>query len=162
MVCFGAGRVAGPLVSYLLRQLHPVSLIVVSVVPGEAERLCAGYLQQHLQSGSTLDTRELDVVRDDQQVDELCAQADCVVALVPEPAQVKIAQACINFAKPLVTASYVSPGIRALEAAAIAAKIPILCEMGLDPGMVRAKSSLLDCNRRNADLLASVLATRTT
>lgn len=141
VVCFGAGRVAGPLVSYLLRQMHPLSLVVVSVVPGEAEQLCAGYRQQHLQQGSALETRVLDVDRDDQQVHELVAQADCVVALVPEPAQVKIAQACVKFATPLVTASYVSPGIRALEAAAREATIPILCEMGLDPGMVRAISN---------------------
>lgn len=138
VVCFGAGRVAGPLVSYLLRQLHQLSLIVVSVVPGEAEQLCDRYRQQHLQQGSALETRVLDVDRDEQQVHELVAQADCVVALVPESAQVKIAQACVKFAKPLVTASYVSPGIRALEAAASEAKIPILCEMGLDPGMVQA------------------------
>jgi saccharopine dehydrogenase-like NADP-dependent oxidoreductase len=69
-------------------------------------------------------------------LETLCKDANCVVALVPEPVQVKIAQFCVKHNTPLVTASYVSPGMKELHQAAEAAGIPILCEMGLDPGMV--------------------------
>jgi alpha-aminoadipic semialdehyde synthase len=48
---------------------------------------------------------------------------------------VQVAEFCIAFKKPLVTASYVSPQMMALDEKAKAAGITILGEMGLDPGM---------------------------
>lgn len=141
VVCFGAGRVAGPLVEYLLRQAG-VSLCIAAAVPGEAEQLCAKY--SHLVRGDTqrLTARVVDVLGDGRVVDELCSAASCVVALVPEPAQIRVAQACVEFSTPLVTASYASPAMKQLHQAATDAKIPILCEMGLDPGMVM---TVLEC-----------------
>ena len=47
---------------------------------------------------------------------------------------------CIKYAVTLVTASYISAEMQELNSAAIEANIPILCEMGLDPGMVRVVS----------------------
>lgn len=137
VVCFGAGRVAGPFVEYLLRH-ERASLCIAAAIPGEAEQLSARYAHLIVADvkQQTLTTRLVDVLEDDAAVDELCKYADCVIALVPEPAQIRIAQACVKFATPLVTASYASPGIKALDHAARDAKIPILCEMGLDPGMV--------------------------
>lgn len=136
VVCFGAGRVTGPFVEYLLRR-ERASLCIAAAIPGEAEQLSAKYAHLLVDGKQqTLTTRLVDVLADDAAVDELCEHADCVIALVPEPAQIRIAQACVKFATPLVTASYASPGIKALEQAAKDANIPILCEMGLDPGMV--------------------------
>uniref|UniRef100_K3WBC1 Saccharopine dehydrogenase NADP binding domain-containing protein n=1 Tax=Globisporangium ultimum (strain ATCC 200006 / CBS 805.95 / DAOM BR144) TaxID=431595 RepID=K3WBC1_GLOUD len=144
VVCFGAGHVAGPCVEYLLRE-EKVSLVVAAAVPGEAEQLCTKYAhlippqrettqeQQQELTARTVDV--LDEAKDGHVVDELCSIADCVVALVPEPAQVRVAQACIKASTPLVTASYASPAIKQLHKAAKEANIPILCEMGLDPGM---------------------------
>lgn len=136
VVCFGAGRVAGPFVEYLLRHVH-ASLCIAAAIPGEGEQLSAKYVHLVVDSKQKLTTRLVDVLSDDAAVDELCEHADCVIALVPEPAQIRIAHACVQFATPLVTASYASAGIKALDQAAKDANIPILCEMGLDPGMVR-------------------------
>ncbi|KAF1322345.1 Alpha-aminoadipic semialdehyde synthase, partial [Globisporangium splendens] len=144
VVCFGAGRVAGPCIEYLLRQ-ESVSLVVAAAIPGEAEQLCAkhAHLIQHPSETTKEQQQELtarvvdvlDEAKDGRIVDELCSIADCVVALVPEPAQVRVARACIKASTPLVTASYASPAIKQLHEAAKEANIPILCEMGLDPGM---------------------------
>lgn len=138
VVCFGAGRVAAPFVERLLRSAPRASLSVASAVAGEAAQLRArfsGELQARIAA------LELDVLRDGAVVDALCARAHCVVALVPEPAQLRVAQACVRAATPLVTASYASPELQALDAAARAAGVPLLCEMGLDPGMVRERRS---------------------
>ena len=48
---------------------------------------------------------------------------------------VPIARCCIEHGKPLVTASYVSEEMKSLHEDAVQANVPILCEMGLDPGM---------------------------
>ncbi|TYZ68816.1 hypothetical protein PybrP1_013084 [[Pythium] brassicae (nom. inval.)] len=121
-----------------------LSLCIASALKGEAEQLRARF--QHLNRDiRALQFDVLDETHDDGKndgtegvdvtLDALVAQADCVVALVPEPAQLRVAQACVKHATPLVTASYASPGIQTLDAAARAAGIPLLCEMGLDPGM---------------------------
>lgn len=140
VVCFGAGRVAGPFVERLLRVHSDVSLCIATAIAAEAEHLRSKYAHlAQTPTARTLTTRVVDVLSDSDSdaVNALCQQASCVVALVPEPAQVRIAQACVAFGTPLVTASYASPAILALDEAAKEAKIPILCEMGLDPGMVR-------------------------
>ncbi|TMW55072.1 hypothetical protein Poli38472_013834 [Pythium oligandrum] len=138
VVCFGAGRVAGPLVSYLLRRTN-VSVCVASAVPGEAKALCAKYRNSlEGRSEETLTALDVDVMDEGKNstiVEELCSKAACVVALVPEPAQLRIAQACIKTKTRLVTASYPSVGIKELDDAAKEAGVPMLCEMGLDPGM---------------------------
>jgi len=48
---------------------------------------------------------------------------------------VPLAELCIDVGTPMVTASYVSDAMQTLHARATQANVPILCEMGLDPGM---------------------------
>lgn len=62
-------------------------------------------------------------------------KADCVVSILPPPLHPVAARAAIYARVPLVTASYVSPEMAALDADAKAAGVPILNEMGLDPGI---------------------------
>jgi alpha-aminoadipic semialdehyde synthase len=136
VVCFGAGRVAGPLVAFLVRKME-IELVIASEINDQVQLLVTKAHQ--INPKAQVSGRVVDVMHSENasEVEELCNFADCVVALVPEPAQVKIASLCITHRTPLVTASYVSPGMKALADAATEANIPILCEMGLDPGMVR-------------------------
>ena len=46
-----------------------------------------------------------------------------------------VAADCLALRKPLVTASYASPELRAMHEAALAANLLFLCEMGADPGI---------------------------
>jgi len=68
-------------------------------------------------------------------VRELLASADAALSLLPAPMHAPVAEECIRTGTPLVTASYVSPELQALHEQAEAAGVPILAEMGLDPGM---------------------------
>jgi alpha-aminoadipic semialdehyde synthase len=128
ILCFGAGLVAAPLVEYLSREPgHEVH--VVSGVEGEVQGMLRKISRQNVKP------HVVNVAADSAGVDKLCAEADCVVSLLPATMHTAIAQHCIQHGTPLVTASYVSPEMKALDAKAKKAGIPILCEIGLDPGM---------------------------
>ncbi|RLO07562.1 hypothetical protein DYB28_000243 [Aphanomyces astaci] len=130
IVCLGAGLVSAPLVEYLTRDPNH-SLTVVSGLPGEASAMA----QKFTKKNRAVKPATVDVGRDPRAVAALVAEADCVVSLLPAPMHVNIAKLCLDASTPLVTASYISPEMQALHAQAQAQRIPILCELGLDPGM---------------------------
>ena len=57
------------------------------------------------------------------------------LSLLPAPMHGAVVSAGITHGKPIVTASYVSDELFGMSAAAEAAGVPVLGEMGLDPGM---------------------------
>ncbi|CAI5728818.1 unnamed protein product [Peronospora destructor] len=128
IVCFGAGLVASPLLEHLSREqgyeVHVVSSLE-SEVKGIMHKIARRNIRPHA----------VNVVEDAVSVGKLCAEADCIVSLLPATMHTAIAHHCIQHAKPLVTASYVSPEMKELDAKAKKAGIPILCEIGLDPDM---------------------------
>jgi saccharopine dehydrogenase-like NADP-dependent oxidoreductase len=63
------------------------------------------------------------------------AQYDIVLSLLPPDMHVLVAKACITYKKHLITASYVSDGMRNLHKDALKAGVLLLNEMGLDPGI---------------------------
>lgn len=65
----------------------------------------------------------------------LVSNYDVVVSLLPAPMHPVVAKACIAAKKHMVTASYVSPEMQALNDAAKEANVAILNEIGLDPGI---------------------------
>ncbi|GLD99979.1 hypothetical protein PINS_up008707 [Pythium insidiosum] len=158
VVCIGAGRVAGPLVDYLLRHVEAIALHVVSVIPGEAEQLCAK-AQQQLKDCPAIrpvKAHTANVVDDEDALRQILEGTECAIALVPEPAQSRVAEMCIRLKIKLVTASYPSPEIKQLGPRARDAGVPILCEMGLDPGMdhMIALKLIEDVKRRGGRVLA--------
>ncbi|KAF1795345.1 Saccharopine dehydrogenase, C-terminal [Phytophthora cactorum] len=102
---------------------------VVSGIEGEVKEMMRKISRRNIKP------HVVNVAEDAAGVDKLCAEADCVVSLLPATMHTSIAQRCIQHATPLVTASYVSPEMKELDAKAKKAGIPILCEIGLDPGM---------------------------
>jgi len=131
VVCFGAGLVATPLVEYLSRD-PSTHVRVVSGIDGEAARIAKA-----LAPRANISPLTVNVLSESETatIAQLCADADCVVSLLPAPMHLAIAEKCIAGKTPLVTASYVSPEMRALDERAKQAGVPILCELGLDPGM---------------------------
>jgi saccharopine dehydrogenase-like NADP-dependent oxidoreductase len=65
----------------------------------------------------------------------LIAEHDVVVSLVPFTHHATVIKAAIAGKTHVVTTSYVSPAMRALDAEAKAAGIVVLNEVGLDPGI---------------------------
>eukprot|EP00249_Psilotum_nudum_P019538 c27304_g1_i1 orf=257-3433(+) len=62
-------------------------------------------------------------------------KASVVISLLPASFHMMVANSCIEMGTHLVTASYVTQEMSALDDKAKSAGITILCEMGLDPGI---------------------------
>lgn len=124
IVVLGAGRVAAPALDVLTRTRE------VLLVDADAAAL-AHYRATFV--GRRLSTMRRDISR--ESIDDLVHGADAVVSLLPAPLHILPARACIAMRVPLVTTSYISEEMRALDSAARAAGVTLLNECGLDPGI---------------------------
>jgi saccharopine dehydrogenase-like NADP-dependent oxidoreductase len=127
VLVLGAGMVARPLVSYLLDNDFEVT--VASRTLGKAEALVENYPKG--------DPQEMDIEKPDhiEKLEELVKSADLVVSILPYIHHVTVAKLCIKHKKNMVTTSYVSDAMKALDSEAKDAGIIILNESGLDPGI---------------------------
>lgn len=125
VLVLGAGLVARPLVNYLLEQ-PDFHVTVADVEAGRAARLVAGRPR-----GAFI---VLDIA-DKEALGAAIAQADLVVSMVPYTFHPVVAELAIERGKSMVTASYVSPAMRALDARAKDKGVVLLNELGLDPGI---------------------------
>jgi saccharopine dehydrogenase-like NADP-dependent oxidoreductase len=125
ILVLGAGMVSRPMIRYLLDQ-PDFHVIMASRTVSKAEHMIAGHPQG--------EAHALDV-NDDKKVEEFVQNADVVVSLLPYTYHVKVAEMCIAHKKQMVTTSYVSDAMKALDKKAKAAGILILNECGLDPGI---------------------------
>ena len=132
LLVLGAGLCAGPAIEMLSRREQD-TVHVVSALPGEAQRLCEEALGRRNCVGHTLDVTPGS--EGWAQLAQHVRKSDAVLSLLPAQMHASIAAECLRSRTPLVTASYVSPELAALHEEAAAAGVPILCEMGLDPGM---------------------------
>lgn len=127
----GAGLVAGPAVE-LLSRCASRKVVVVSAVEGEAAALAATIGRPNIEArtmdcGGAADAASLVV--------EAIADASAALSLLPASMHGAVAAAGIAHGTPVVTASYISEELAAMGPAAEAAGVPVLGEMGLDPGM---------------------------
>eukprot|EP00656_Telonema_subtile_P047495 TRINITY_DN545_c0_g1_i1.p1 TRINITY_DN545_c0_g1~~TRINITY_DN545_c0_g1_i1.p1 ORF type:complete len:1029 (-),score=352.60 TRINITY_DN545_c0_g1_i1:354-3440(-) len=128
VLILGAGLVAAPAVEYLSRDPHR-KVVVASALASEATAMVKQFHRANV-SGV-----HLDAVADPEALEQHIKQADAVLSLIPAPLHPRVASSCIRHKTNLVTASYVSPEMGALQQEAKDAGVSILCEMGLDPGM---------------------------
>jgi len=124
VVVFGAGLVSRPLVRYLLD--HGFSVRVASRTVSKAEKLIAGHPNGQ---AATVDAEDEAAIR------RFVEQADLAVSLLPAPKHPVVARACLDLGKHMVTTSYVSPEMRALDAEARQKDLLLLNESGVDPGI---------------------------
>lgn len=122
-VVFGAGHVAGPHVRYLLESGFEVT--VASRTLWKAEEKVDGF-----EKGKAV---EFDI-NDGEMLDELIAKHDVAVSLLPYVFHARVAKSCIKNKTHMVTTSYVSEEIKALDGQAKDAGILIMMETGVDPG----------------------------
>ena len=124
ILVLGAGLVSRPLVFYLLKKKYRVT--VASRTVSKAEVLIQGF-----DNGKAITLN----INDPDLLNDLIAQHDLVISLVPYTYHVTIAKLCIKYQKHLVTTSYVSEAMQGLDSAARKSNILILNEIGLDPGI---------------------------
>ena len=125
VLVLGAGLVARPLVHYLL-DLPDVKVIVASRTVSKAEVLIGDRPRG--------EARGLNV-EDRLTLRRLIPEADLAISMLPYTYHPVVAELCVEFGKDMVTTSYVSPAMRALDERAKAARITVLNEIGVDPGI---------------------------
>lgn len=123
----GAGRSSASLVAYLLdnaaaRDWH--------VIVGDADGNAAAARVGNHDRGRAV---RFDV--NDPADISMIDQADVVISLLPPPFHPAVARRCLQARRHLVTASYVSAEMRALDAEAQRQGLVFLNECGLDPGI---------------------------
>lgn len=119
----GAGLVAAPLVRYLGE--HHITLTIAANNPQRARELLG-----------TLPGTVVDWQSDDSAtLTRLVADCDVAISLLPATMHLMVARACLAAHKPMVTASYVSPEMAALDQEAKSVGVPLLNELGVDPGI---------------------------
>jgi len=126
ILVLGAGLVARPLVQYLLDQ--PDFQVTVASRTVEKARALIG----DRPNGHAL---AFDIEREPERLDDLVAQADLAVSMLPYIHHLQVAHACLRHRRHLVTTSYVKDEMRALDGAARQAGVLFLNEIGLDPGI---------------------------
>lgn len=124
VLVLGAGFVAGPVVRYLLDRGQRVR--VAEMLVEKAEALVADHPNGEALAWNSADSGGLQ---------KLIGEADLVVSLLPAGFHLGVAKQCIAAGKSMVTTSYVSEEMQALNAEAKAAGVVILNECGLDPGI---------------------------
>ncbi len=129
ILLLGAGRSTSSLITYLLTHASARNW---HVTIGD---LSTHHLAQQQQAQPQALTLVDFNINAPANLPELVAAADVVISMLPAAFHLPVAQACVAQRRPLVTASYVSPEIAALDASARAAGIPLLMECGLDPGL---------------------------
>ncbi len=125
VLLLGAGFVARPLVRYLLDQ-KDIKLLVASIPVQRARELVAGHPR-----GQVFELN----VNDEPALTPLMQAADLVVSLLPYKFHVSIARLCLQHRKHLITASYLTREMQALDAEARQKDVLLLNETGLDPGI---------------------------
>src|ERR1700741_819679 len=108
IVVLGAGRSSSALINYLLE--YGVNQ-KISVVVGDVFEAAAQSRIGNHPSGRPV---RFDI-RDTAQSSATVSQADVVVSLLPANYHPVVAQLCLEHRKHLVTASYVSDGMKALD-----------------------------------------------
>lgn len=125
ILVLGAGLVARPLVNYLLGQ-PDISVTVADVEAGRAARLVGSHPRG---AAAVLD------IADRAALGAAIGRADLVVSMVPYTFHPLVAELAVDQGKHMITASYVSPAMRALDARAKDRGVVLLNELGLDPGI---------------------------
>jgi hypothetical protein len=98
-------------------------------------------------------------VNDTPALEVAVAAVDVVVSLIPYALHVPVIEAAIKGNTHVVTTSYVSPAVRALEERVKAAGIIVMNEIGLDPGIdhLYAIKTIDEVHTQGGKVLSSLL-----
>ncbi|AND63996.1 saccharopine dehydrogenase [Flavobacterium covae] len=128
ILIIGAGRSASSLIKYLLEKSESQNL-----------HLTIGDLSLELAQRKTLGHKNatpiaLDIHDTNQRQTEI-KKADIVISMLPAHMHIEVAKDCIIYKKHMVTASYISDAMQALDEQAKENGLVFMNEVGLDPGI---------------------------
>lgn len=128
ILLIGAGRSTISLIEYLLENLEREDW---SLVVGDQN---LEFATSKIGNNPRAKAIKFDVTDDNQRGTEI-KKADIVISMLPAHMHISVAKDCVAFKKNMVTASYVSKEMRALEDEAIKNGVTIINEIGVDPGI---------------------------
>ena len=128
ILIIGAGRSASSLIKYLLEKSEKENLFVT--IGDLSEDLAKKKTGNHKNSRAI----SFDVFNTEQRQNEI-QQADVVISMLPAHMHIEVAKDCVLYKKHMVTASYISAEMQALDAVAKESNIVFMNEIGLDPGI---------------------------
>jgi saccharopine dehydrogenase-like NADP-dependent oxidoreductase len=128
ILLLGAGLSSSSVIRYLLN--HSEELDLELVVVDQSEDLILSKTKGHERS-KALAINALDA----EQRKPLITASDLVISMLPARFHAEIAKDCIKHKKNLITPSYISDEILAMDSEAKAAGIVIMNEIGVDPGI---------------------------
>jgi saccharopine dehydrogenase-like NADP-dependent oxidoreductase len=128
VLIIGAGRSASSLIRYLLSKSNEEKLHLT--VADLSLNLAKAKTQNHPNATPLT----LDIFNSDERKKAI-ANASIVISMLPAHLHIEIAKDCLEFKKHLVTASYISDAMQALNEEAIKNNLIFMNEIGLDPGI---------------------------
>ena len=128
VLIIGSGKSSSYLIKYLLDKSKKESLFITIA---DKDITNAKILLNNHSSSKAV---ELDVFDDDSREKEII-NSDIVISMLPASFHIMIAKDCINHSKNMLTASYISDEMLALNEQAVSKGIVIMNEIGLDPGI---------------------------
>lgn len=128
ILVLGAGRSATSLISYLLQNAdsHNWQVTIADYALQLAEEKIDGHTRGNAVAFN---------INNEEECHQLVSQNDVVISMLPARFHPVVAEACLRFGKHLLTASYVSDDMKALNEAATNKGLLFLNECGLDPGI---------------------------
>lgn len=128
ILIIGAGKSSSSLITYLLNKsvtenLH-ITVADVSLVVAESK------IQNH-KNGTAI---TLDISKKTER-EKAIQKADIIISMLPARLHLNVAKDCLKFSKNMVTASYISNEMKALNVEATKKHLIFMNEVGLDPGI---------------------------
>jgi saccharopine dehydrogenase-like NADP-dependent oxidoreductase len=128
ILIIGAGKSSSFLINYLLDKsdVENIQLTIADISKENALKL----LNNHKNAKAIT----LDIFDKNQRETEI-QKSDIVISMLPARLHIEVARDCIKFEKHMVTASYISEEMKALDTAAKEKGLVFMNEIGLDPGL---------------------------
>ncbi|MFD2943243.1 saccharopine dehydrogenase family protein [Flavobacterium notoginsengisoli] len=128
VLIIGAGRSASSLIRYLLSKSSEEKLHIT--VADLSLDLAKAKIEDHPNATPLA----LDIFNGEERKKAI-QNASIVISMLPAHLHIEIAKDCLEFKKHLVTASYISDAIQALNEEAVKNNLIFMNEIGLDPGI---------------------------
>lgn len=124
----GAGKTSIYLIEYLLGNAQKNKWKVI-VADGNATAI-----ESRIKNHPSAVAAVIDITNEKERA-SLVQQADIVLSLMPPHLHILLAGDCLKYKKNLITSSYISDEMKAMNDAVADAGLMFMCEMGLDPGI---------------------------
>jgi len=128
ILVIGSGKSTSYLIKYLLDKSETENL---HITVGDLKVENASKLVGNHKNASAI---TLDVFNETSRVDAV-KNADIVISMLPARFHIEVAKDCITYSKNMVTASYVSKEMQALDEKVKAKGLVFMNEIGVDPGI---------------------------